>query len=730
MRASLGIITEQLYNYGGSEIYLLECLRRWQLELDAVVYTTQFNPDLFREYGIDETRVQVRMLQNIESEKSRFRLLDELVVGPRLWERQIGKHDIYFHYLFPTQFIKKSPSVWFAAEPLRMLYDLRHLKNIDSSITTFHVYPRMQYDTASKSDLNVMLQILEELDRSSSCETLATNSHMMSGYLETIYGKQVDLVAHPGINLPSEINGPVDNRTALYVGRFWSHKRIDLILESLALLEDGNLIIVGGGAEEEYLLQLTKSLGLEQRVKYLSNLNNEQLQQVFKSVTCGIYTPVREPFGIMPLEAASHGLPVVVTPDGGYTEVLDDSCGFIVEPEPVKIAEALDRLFSNHELASAMGAAARKKVEQFTWDHTANSLFGLFSEKLSVQENVTSAKKSRPLLGAHYYPWYETGDVVRHWNENTDYATVDDLPESGVYSSADPEVIQRHFDHANQAGLDFLVINLQVSGSGLDRREIKAADAMFDLCDSSENQLSLCIMVSCDKADSKSISEALTLIENTYAHRPCYLRLNSKPILWFFVTESFIGHFFYNFAKLSESTQCFHRIAAAGFCFSKCLPTHYGQFFDGWSLYSPLQIADQSECEALWESSYEEFSDLKSGKGLNSFGLCPGFDDRGLTQAYRRNSDCREVARDNTDTYSRMQEFCLELQEKPDLVVITSFNEFHENTHIEPSQAFGFDYINSTRQFSEKLRKQWSNPASYLKEMTSEHVESLAKTDR
>ena len=97
---------------------------------------------------------------------------------------------------------------------------------------------------------------------------------------------------------------------------------------------------------------------------------------------------------------------------------------------------------------------------------------------------------------------------------------------------------------------------------------------------------------------------------------------------------------------------------------------------------------------------------------------------------HRRNSDFRDVARDNTATYSRMQEFCLGLQEKPDLVVITSFNEFHENTHIEPSQAFGFDYINSTRQFSDKLRQQWSNSASCFNEMTSAHVESLAKTDR
>ena len=52
MSISLGIITEQLQNYGGSEIYILECIRRWQKELDIVVYTTKCNPELLKEFGI------------------------------------------------------------------------------------------------------------------------------------------------------------------------------------------------------------------------------------------------------------------------------------------------------------------------------------------------------------------------------------------------------------------------------------------------------------------------------------------------------------------------------------------------------------------------------------------------------------------------------------------------------------------------------------------------------
>jgi hypothetical protein len=50
-----------------------------------------------------------------------------------------------------------------------------------------------------------------------------------------------------------------------------------------------------------------------------------------------------------------------------------------------------------------------------------------------------------------------------------------------------------------------------------------------------------------------------------------------------------------------------------------------------------------------------------------------------------------------------MQRIALELAPPPDLVVVTSFNEFHENTHIEPSAAFGDTYLRETRAFKKAM---------------------------
>ena len=678
--------------------------RRWQRKLDIVVYTTRYSRRLFQEFGIDADRVSVKILKKVKNKKNRFSLLEDLLIRPRIWERQIGQHDLYFQYLFPAHLVRKSPSIWFAAEPLRMLYDLRHLDDVESLKARFHVYPHMEYESASKSDLNVMLQIFEKLDRDSKIETLVTNSRMMEGYLEAVYKRKADLVAYPGINLPENPGGPVDNRTAIFVGRLWKHKRVDLVIEAISLLPDGNLIIVGNGAEKKRLKRLARSLGLKQRVRFAGSLDNDQLDRLFRSVTCGVYTPIREPFGIMPLEAASHGLPVVVTPDGGYTEVLDSSCAHVVPPEPKQIAEALDSLFSDHETARQMGAAARQKVEQYTWDHTANNLLKLFKKKMREQQRARRRRRFRPLIGAHYYPWYGADVESRHWNENTEYATVEDLPIEGIYSSDDDAVVTRHLSLAEEAGLDYLVINLQVSGSGLNPHELRAADLLFDMAAEISPDLSLCFMLTCDRADSESIESSLAYLKASFFHRPNHLSLRSKPVLWFFVTEAFIGHFFYRFSELFESTRSVHCIASSGFCFSKNLPAHFSEFFDGWSLYSPLQISESKKWEAVWNSSYRDFVETKGSNASKVFTICPGFDDTGLDHSQRLNSEFRTIPRDETGTYDRMQKACLDLRDPADLVVVTSFNEFHENTHIEPSEKTGRRFIEATRIFSDKLK--------------------------
>ena len=82
----LGIVTPQLSSYGGSEIDSLECVRRWQEEIDITLYTCTVNCRLLAEFGINRN-VKVVRLPSGSGRDSRYGILEESLVLPHLWEK-------------------------------------------------------------------------------------------------------------------------------------------------------------------------------------------------------------------------------------------------------------------------------------------------------------------------------------------------------------------------------------------------------------------------------------------------------------------------------------------------------------------------------------------------------------------------------------------------------------------------------------------------------------------
>jgi hypothetical protein len=137
--------------------------------------------------------------------------------------------------------------------------------------------------------------------------------------------------------------------------------------------------------------------------------------------------------------------------------------------------------------------------------------------------------------------------------------------------------------------------------------------------------------------------------------------------------------------------------------YHKFLPRLLKGFFSGWCFYSPLQVGPKRMRESIWKETYRDL--VEDGGRIRVFTVCPGYDDSPLTSAGRKDSRYRVIPREGTRTYQRMQKTALELTPPPDFVVVTSFNEFHENTHIEPSSKFGDLYLKSSRAFKEALKR-------------------------
>jgi glycosyltransferase involved in cell wall biosynthesis len=180
-----------------------------------------------------------------------------------------------------------------------------------------------------------------------------------------------------------------DKIIILTVGRLHPRKGQLLTLQALQLLpaEVRSRIeywIVGGqskgGYEESLRARAAERSDLT--VRFLGKLPDEELAQVYESADIFAMTSVPhgesiEGFGLVYLEAAAHGLPVVAHDIGGVSEAVHDGKTGLLVPcnRPIQLAAAFERLIHEPELRKRFGSAGREWARRNSWKKSAHALF-------------------------------------------------------------------------------------------------------------------------------------------------------------------------------------------------------------------------------------------------------------------------------------------------------------------------------------------------------------------
>lgn len=203
----------------------------------------------------------------------------------------------------------------------------------------------------------------------------------------------------------------------------------------------------------------------------------------------------------------------------------------------------------------------------------------------------------------------------------------------------------------------------------------------------------------------EQLVDAVKIVRKMFMRRPNYLRMRGEPALFIFWTGVQDGNKTL-LKAIEESTLDCVRIASTLRMYNaKDERAKTFDTFDGWSLYSPLELCQSSKWEPLWRQAYRN-SDA-GVRNLRLITVSPGYDDRHLRDVNRKGNLHRHVDRQQGATYRRSLDFALSVEERPDMVIVTSFNEYHENTQIEPSRNHGSLYMDMTRNFIQQARKQW-----------------------
>ncbi|NUS72189.1 MAG: D-inositol-3-phosphate glycosyltransferase [Corynebacteriales bacterium] len=205
----------------------------------------------------------------------------------------------------------------------------------------------------------------------------------------------VDLeIFHPGSRplARKKFGLPQDAYVVLFVGRLQALKGPDVLVRAAAqLAADPNLrpklrVVVCGGTSGDsvagriQLEILARTLGVEDVLQFVEPLPPSQLAELYRAADVTVVPSRSESFGLVAVESAACGTPVVAAEVGGLrTAVAADVSGLLVDGhEPSSYASVLHELAARPDYRAQLSAGGLVHARNFRWQHTADGLLAVY----------------------------------------------------------------------------------------------------------------------------------------------------------------------------------------------------------------------------------------------------------------------------------------------------------------------------------------------------------------
>lgn len=162
---------------------------------------------------------------------------------------------------------------------------------------------------------------------------------------------------------------PTDVPVILFLGRIDYKKRLPLLVESVALMENrqAHLVVVGDGpdSEKRLLADTTERFSIGDRVHVTGWVEGGDRAAAFEIASAFALLSDAENFGLSVIEAMSMGCPTVISDQLALAEHLAAAnAAIVVERDASEAAQALDRLLSDRDSAAQLGERAKALVER------------------------------------------------------------------------------------------------------------------------------------------------------------------------------------------------------------------------------------------------------------------------------------------------------------------------------------------------------------------------------
>jgi glycoprotein endo-alpha-1,2-mannosidase len=310
------------------------------------------------------------------------------------------------------------------------------------------------------------------------------------------------------------------------------------------------------------------------------------------------------------------------------------------------------------------------------------------------------AKATRPEVLAFYYGWYGNPQISgewRHW-KNVDPANeriegVTDFPADGAYDSHDPAIVDRQAETARAVGITGFIASWWGRDSFEDRGmpRLLAAAGKHKLTVSAYYE-----KISGEDAASR-ITAAVGDIDyllGRYGSDKAWLRAAGKPVLFVY------GRALHELspADWQEVLAQVRRDNQQGVVLiADSMDSRFVAAFDGASTYNitgQTQHKSPPEIRAWARAAYPKMVAAAGPGKISTVTIIPGCDDRNVGRPPPR----PVTDRWDGETYRVLWQEAIAAA--PDYVLITSWNEWHEGSEIEPSVEYGSRILDETAAFS------------------------------
>ena len=169
-----------------------------------------------------------------------------------------------------------------------------------------------------------------------------------------------------------------DVRLALFVGGDWERKGLADAVDALSFAPEWTLAVAGAGDPTPHLAR-ARGAQAESRLRFLGRVAD--MPRLYAAADAFVLPTAYEAFPLVTLEAAASGLPLLVTRVNGVEDLLEHGRnGWFIARDGRDIAQRLNELSSNPELARAMAAGARAASTAYSWETMADGYVSLYDE--------------------------------------------------------------------------------------------------------------------------------------------------------------------------------------------------------------------------------------------------------------------------------------------------------------------------------------------------------------